>query len=260
MKIQRDDIPQPYKNEKCQIELYNTLIKLITNHHFDSPPPIHYAINLLSKGQSNSNMKISQICSNGLSYLNSFVHPSCSSLSFPIEMEENKINSKGNSSNEVEIILNSNDENSNELEDNHSDTNIENTENGNDIINDKFKSQKESTSNNDTCDIKNDSNNMSLDDDEENDTNYDIHSKRDSAVILDITESKNEESESIETEKQKVDTYSVYKKPVVLEADDEIMEKLEIEESPVKTLEEECKEISIDEQEICNYFVDIINE
>lgn len=80
----------PYDEYPCKISLYKTLTTLVTNHHWNFSPPIEYAISLLSKGQFDENPEVSFYCSTAIANLNSFIHPSCSTLQFPINIEDLK--------------------------------------------------------------------------------------------------------------------------------------------------------------------------
>lgn len=103
--IQQGNICYPYGNDKCQIELYKTLIRLTTNHHFKLPPPLNYTILLLTKGGNSKIQEISQICSAGISDLNSFIHPYSATLQLPLDLEDLKIELKDNNVNKNKIEM-----------------------------------------------------------------------------------------------------------------------------------------------------------
>lgn len=77
----------PYDDTTCKIQLYKTLTKLVTNHHWNMSPPLEYSILLLSNGQTSNDPRISSICSTALSNLNSFIHPAFATLQFPLDIE-----------------------------------------------------------------------------------------------------------------------------------------------------------------------------
>lgn len=103
--IQKGNVAHPYDDESCQIELYKSLIKLTVNHHYNINPPVHYAINLLTFGQTNRSVEISDVCSNGLMILNSIIHPYCATLQIPLDIENVKADLKESSGNIDETIL-----------------------------------------------------------------------------------------------------------------------------------------------------------
>lgn len=105
--IQQGNELYPYNNVKCQIELYKTLVCLTTNHHFKLPPPLNYTILLLTNGQSNKNQLISQICSIELSKLNAYIHPYSATLQIPVDLDDLKIqlDEKNNDKNNIAMII-----------------------------------------------------------------------------------------------------------------------------------------------------------
>lgn len=80
----------PYDESACKISLYKTLTTFVTNHHWNFSPPIEYTIFLLSKGQFDENPEVSFYCSSAIANLNNFIHPSCGTLQFPVNVDDLK--------------------------------------------------------------------------------------------------------------------------------------------------------------------------
>lgn len=245
----------PYDDTTCKIQLYKTLIKLVTNHHWNMSPPLEYSILLLSNGQTSNDPRISSISSTALSNLNSFIHPTFATLQFPLDMEglKNEFNIDKNSRKsptpnheastecEMEVI----DFPSNAIESVKENTENSDKENEKQIESSSPQEEKKDTSKEkitnetvaekETMDI--DTNTDQTDENEQTKEKEQNSNKTSTDDIIEIpepketqrNEKKNEKVTSTENENSSRTSYSVH---IEILSDDEIMEQLTIEDEP----------------------------
>lgn len=82
------DLPFPYAETSCRLELYRLLHTLVIEPHATWPPPTQFAVHMLSAGRSDPNLKVSSFCTSALIAAEKLVHPASGTLHFPVSLEE----------------------------------------------------------------------------------------------------------------------------------------------------------------------------
>ncbi|XP_069676657.1 proline-, glutamic acid- and leucine-rich protein 1-like [Periplaneta americana] len=82
------DLPLPYCDAACRLELYQLLYTLTLEPHTTWPPPTQFALCMLSRGRSDLNMKVSGFCTSALTAVEKIVHPAGGTLQFPVSVDE----------------------------------------------------------------------------------------------------------------------------------------------------------------------------
>ncbi|KAJ9601633.1 hypothetical protein L9F63_000241 [Diploptera punctata] len=83
-----EDLPVPFSEPSCRLELYQLLYTLNIEPHTIWPPPTQFTLHMLAMGRDDTDLKVSAFCTSSLVALEKIIHPSRGTLQFPVDLDE----------------------------------------------------------------------------------------------------------------------------------------------------------------------------